>query len=52
MLKDFHIKMPKTTFEQMKQLATLRGSTVSRELNILALAEIKKAKKEENLKCI
>ena len=42
--------MPMATYEQMLKIANQRGSCVGRELNVLCLAEIKRAKKEEQVK--
>lgn len=48
---DFHIKMPRSTFEALRKIAFERGSNVRRELNILALNEIKRFKIESGETC-
>lgn len=49
---DFHIKMPYSTFQALRKLAFQRGSSMRRELCILALNEIKKYEKESGQKCL
>ena len=48
---DFHVKMPYSTFQALRKLAFLKGSSIRRELNILALQEIKRFEKESGEIC-